>query len=198
MSPAPSKSTRARFHEIVVEGQSEHARGLLTGLFLGAGERGRIWFATEVGVRTPLGERILEKVRLHAGLSHVIADGPARKLIRSMREAMEEHGVRIVSEQEIVSARFEYEYHCHARKYAKQIRDALGSLPESLKREGEKPQVTVDRSAEGVEVYSPVHDFEEEARGAVSGARVDLLIEARRKLDELPLVKTEPIELELG
>jgi hypothetical protein len=41
-----------------------------------------------------------------------------------------------------------------------------------------------------------VHDYEIEGKGAFSGRHVDLLIEARRALDEHPLVNADLIELQ--
>jgi len=167
---------------------------MLSGLLIGAGSSGWVHSCHDAGVKVPLGERVLDLVHL-GGACHVLVDATARSLLRRNAKVLEEQGLRIREERKIASARFEYRYHVYAPQYGEQIQELLKSLPKGLKHEADKPRIEVDMKARGVEVYSPVHDFEEEGKGVISGARIDLVIEARRVLDEHPLVAAEPVEL---
>jgi hypothetical protein len=120
-----------------------------------------------------------------------------RSLLRRHEKRLVAEGVRIASQKRIRSGRFEFAYHAYARRYGEEIRALLDTLPQGLKVTGGKGEERIDEEAAGVEAYTPAHDYEIKGKGSVSG-RIDLLIRARRTLDEHPLVTVEPIELDLA
>lgn len=183
------------WYEILVHGNPEQCQGLLTGLALGAGSEGKLIFAQDAGIHTPLGERFLDFVHAHVGVSHVITDAEGRELLKSFSKQLESAGFEIGEEKQITSARFEYEFHAYAPRYGDEIRAILGSLPAGVRHEGEPPKERTDKRAEGVEVYSPVHDYEIEGSGKISGP-MDAVLEAHEELGDHPLVKVSDIELE--
>ncbi len=195
---ARAGQARPTFHEVVLEGHPEVCRGLLTGLLIGADIPDGVFFSEEEGVvRQSFGEKLKEIVGLHAAVCHVIVAGPVRKLLERHKKRLAAEGVRVASQKRIRSGRFEFRYHAYARRYGEEIRALLRTLPPGLKVEGGKGEETIDKSAVGVEAYTPAHDYEIKGEGAVSG-RIDSLIRARRALDEHPLVSVEPIELDLA
>jgi hypothetical protein len=199
MKKAAVRAGQARptFHEVVLEGHPEVCRGLLTGLMIGADIADGVFFSWDEGVaRQSFGKRLKEIVGLHAAVCHVIAAGPVRKLLERHEKRLAAEGLRVASQKRIRSGRFEFRYHAYARRYGEEIRALLRTLPSGLKLEGGKGEETIDRSAVGVEAYTPVHDYEIKGEGAVSG-RIDLLIRARRALKEHPLVDVEEIQLDL-
>ena len=186
-----------RFHEIVVEGHFERSHGMLLGLLIGARVKGSLFFSHEEGVRASFGERIREAVGLHAPVCHAVVDDPVRELLQGHTEALAEHGMRLAEVHSVRSSHFEFSYKAFAPRYAQEIRDLLSGMPKGAVLEGDPPRERVDKSAKGVEAYAPVHDYEFEGEGIIRG-RVDLVIEARRRLAAHPLVQVERIELELG
>jgi hypothetical protein len=199
MKNAAARAGQARptFHEIVLEGHPEICRGLLTGLVIGADVPDGVFFSQEAGVaEQSFGERLKEMVGLHAAVCHVIVASPVRKLLERHKKRLAAEGVRVASQKRIRSARFEFRYHAYARRYGDEIRALLRKLPSGLKLEGGKGEEKIDKSAVGVEAYTPVHDYEIKGEGAVSG-RIDALIRARRVLEEHPLVTVEEIQLDL-
>jgi hypothetical protein len=201
-APAPSNrgsgSSRPTFYEVALEGQPEQVRGILTGLVLGSGVKGRLYFSHEEGV-TPvsLGERLRDLVGLQA-VCHVIVDKPVLDLLRRFEKRLVKAGeMRLAETKRIRRGRFDFAYHAYARQYGRQIRELFRSLPAGVKLEGGEPRETVDESARGIEAYSPTHHYEVEGEGTAIG-RVDLLIQARRLLDDHPLVSVEPIHLEFA
>jgi hypothetical protein len=195
MTPAAPKRSRSTFWEILVQGNPDRCHGLLTGLKLGSGSDARLFFARDAGIRIPMGEKILDLMHAHAGVAHVVADSQGRKLLRSFSKQLNELGFRIADEKKILAAKFEYEFQAFAKRYGDEIRDLLKSLPRGLKHEAEAIKETKDKAAKGVEAYSPVHDYEIEGCGKISGP-VDLVLEAREALDDHPLVKAGVVELE--
>jgi hypothetical protein len=184
------------FHEVVIEGHFERSHGLLLGLFLGARIPGNLYFSHEEGIRATFGERLREAVGFHAPVCHVVVDGSVRDLLERHQEELAAHGVRVAEAKPIRSSHFEFSYRAYAPRYAQEIRDLLAGLPPGVKQEGEPPRERVDQGAAGVEVYSPAHHYEFEGEGTIRG-RIDLVIEARRRLAEHPLIRVERIELEL-
>jgi hypothetical protein len=184
------------FYEILVEGHPERCRGLLQGLAIGSSSAARILLGEDCGIRTPVGERLLEMVRPAAGVSHVVVDEEGRRLIREHAAGLHAAGLSVAEERAIAGGRFRYRFHAFGRRYAQEIHELLRSLPEELRHEPEESRETVDETAAGLEAYAPVHEYEIEGGGTVSGARIDLLVEARKRLDGHPLVKAETIELE--
>ncbi|MGQ0722607.1 MAG: hypothetical protein ACT4PE_13710 [Candidatus Eiseniibacteriota bacterium] len=195
MSPG-AKGPRPTFRELLVEGGAERCEGLLLGLILGSGSGARILFCEESGIATPLGERLLQFARLRAGGTHLVTDSEGHRLIHQHAKGLADAGLRIVEERKVVEGRFRYRFRAYARRYGQEIQELLESLPRELRHEPGKRHETVDPRATATEGYAPVHDYEIEGDGVVRGARIDLLVEARRALDDHPLVKAEPIELE--
>lgn len=185
------------FHEVVVEGPFERSQGLLLGLALGSGVAGRLYFSHEEGIRATFGERLREALGLHAPICHVVVDEPVRDLLERLRGDLGAHGVRIAEVRAVRSARFTFSYHAYAPRDTKQIMTLLAELPLGIAREGGAPRERVDEAGQGIEAYTPVHQYEGEGAGTLSG-RVDLVIEARRRLGAHPLVKVDRIELELA
>ena len=192
-------NARPTFYEVVLEGNPERTHGLLTGLLLGSGADGKLYFSHEAGVaRDSLGERIARVVGLHAAISHVLVDKPMHDLLsRYAKRIAAGSGVHISQKKRVKAAAFAFSYHAYARKYGLEIQKLLDALPTGLRIADGKPTEKIDESARGVEAYSPAHHYEISAKGTVSG-RLDLLIEARAKLGDHPLVVVEPIELELA
>ncbi|MBZ0268293.1 hypothetical protein K8I85_09055 [bacterium] len=191
------KRPRSTYWEILVQGQPDKCEGLLAGLLLGAKSDARLFLANQAGIRTPLGERLMDLVHAHAGVCHVIADAEGRRLLRSVAKKLPPLGMTIADEKKVASASFDYEFHAYAKRYGDEIRKLLASLPKGLSHTGDKPKETRDASAKGVEAYSPAHDYEIEGKGSFSG-RVDQVLEARAMLNDHPLVNVGNVELESG
>ena len=185
------------FHEVVIEGHFERSHGLLLGLVMGARARGHLYFSHEEGVRATFGERLREAVGFHAPVCHVLVDKTMSDLLgRHAKRIAAESGVHIRQKKRVKSAGFEFSYRAYAPRYAQEIRDLIAGLPPGVQLAGEPPREHVDQTAAGVEVYAPVHHYEFEGEGEIRG-RIDLVIAARRRLKEHPLVRVERIELQL-
>jgi hypothetical protein len=183
------------FYEIVLEGNPDRARGVLVGLALGAGAERGLRFCSDEGVRATLGERLKGMVG-HAAL-HAIVDSALRDIVKRHAKPLEEdHGILVVADKRIRTARFGFSYHAYAPRYREEIQKLLGSLPPGVELEGGEPRETLDESAAGLEIYSPTHHYEVEGEGEVGGP-IDRVIEARHQLGAHPLVKVGAVELDL-
>lgn len=187
------------FFEVVLEGMPEAGRGFLCGLLLGAGHAGYLEFPPE---QPPAGRSLGDRLRGMVGLSphecRAIVDQTTRDRLVAVSARLEsEAGLRLAGEGRVRAARFPFRYQAFARRYGEEIQALLKELPAGLTVEGGEPVETVDPEAKGLEAYSPAHDYEIRGEGSIGG-RVDLVIEARRRLVAHPLVHAGPLEIERG
>lgn len=194
-----AKTPEPTFYEVVLEGPPEVSRGFLRGLLLGAGHDGYLDFGLErMGAGGSLGEKLREMIHLHPHECHAVVDVPVRDLLARSAASMErESGLRLAAQNQIRAARFSFHYQAFAPRYAREIGALLAALPAGLRREGGEPTETLDPDAHGIEAYSPAHEYEAKGEGRIVG-RVDLVIEAWRRLDAHPLVQVETVELDLA
>lgn len=196
---AAQNNNRIGFYEMVLAGPPVLIHGLLAGMKMGAGEKGRIFFSLDERIAGPrITDKVREFIRVHPRECHVVVESGVRSLIKRKAKAIAaECDVEVVSEKRVRKAGFRFAYHAFAPRYAREIKAALRDLPRGLKLEDMKVEETRDPKAKGIESYTPAHDFESSGSGRVVG-RVDRVIEARDMLDAHPLVQTERIELELA
>lgn len=185
------------FFEVVIEGVPEAGRGFLCGLLLGAGHAGYLEFPPE---QTPAGCSLGDRLRGMVGLSphecRAIVDQTTRDRLVAVRARLEsEAGLRLAAEGRVRTARIPFHYQAFARRYGVEIQALLKGLPAGLVIEGGEPVETIDPEAKGIEAYSPAHDYEIRGEGSIGG-RVDLVIEARRRLVVHPLIHAGPLEIE--
>jgi hypothetical protein len=122
-------------------------------------------------------------------------DGDMAALLKKrVRRIEEDTGLQIHEVRFIRSATLEFEFQAYAPKYAAQIRKLIESRPEGLRLDNYRKKETRNPEGRGVEMYTAVHDYEFEGSGKLVG-RVDLVVEARRLLDQHPLVEPQLIRL---
>jgi hypothetical protein len=198
MAKSTGKTQRPSFHEVVIEGSFKVAQGFMAGLRLGCGEELVCYYAAEEGVHCEkAGSRLKSLVSHHRDI-HLIVDTATRDRLRSLAERMEQQaGLRLASSRHIRKGTFPFRYKAYAPRYTVEIKGILNTLPDGIRLEDFDAEEKVDEHAIGVEAYAPAHDYEASGAGKITG-RIDLLIEARRKLDEHPLVEAGRIELSLA
>ncbi|MCK4547827.1 MAG: hypothetical protein KAW17_10345 [Candidatus Eisenbacteria sp.] len=188
----------AVYHELVIAGHYDLARGFVMGFLTGKASPGPAIFSRERGIRrVSLGEKMLAWTGIHGTAAHVIVDeGVAGDLIRDITMAEEEIGLKVISNRPIEGAAFGFHFKVFARVYGEQIKRILGSAPSGLKISYEKaPEEKVDPDARGVEAYTPSHEYEYSAKGTAAGRFADIY-PLFGKLLEHPLVEVEEMELE--
>ncbi|MCB1154395.1 MAG: hypothetical protein H6684_03240 [Deltaproteobacteria bacterium] len=182
--------------EIVFEGSPEAVRRLAESGDLGDPE-------SEVFVSSDLG--IIGEGRIHHILSvlHVVAEHthvliPAEKLpgVRA-RLAKSSDSIRILAAHEVLETHFHFSFACYSKEHAQKIRQILDDLPEGVKLADFQADTRDDIEARGQELYSPVHDFEYEGKGLVTGT-VKGLGAWRKIAEDEPLIKMEKIAVVLG
>lgn len=196
---AASRQPKARaFSEVVFRGKPKVVRAFLSGLLLGAGRQATVFYSFLDGVHHEgKAEKLAELVGVRISDCHVIVDAETATWLRGLSRAITaETGLVITSNRRIRSASLAVHYHTYGQKYEDEILAVLRDLPAGLKLSGFRQDTRVDERGRGLEVYTPVHEFEARGDGSVSGP-VDELVRLRRRLAEFPLVRVSDIQLTL-
>jgi hypothetical protein len=182
-----------------MEGSPKTACGFLAGLMIGSGRKGRIYLCQDEGVAAEsLGERLAELVRLHPRDCEFIVDAATSRLLKSKAKQIEQTtGLKLSANRHIRSASLAFRFEAFGRRYGSDIRRLLRRLPAGARLEDYAEDEKVSPEAAGIEAYAPAHDYELRGSGRVVG-RVDAVIAARRRLLRQPLLRLEPIQLNLA
>ena len=194
-----NNSAKTSFYEVVFRGKPKVVRAFLCGLTLGSGREAQIYYNYLDGVHHEgKAEKLAELVGVRATDCHAIVDRATSDQLKKLKKRIVEMTrLEITSHRRIKSASLAFGFQAFAARYNRQIMDVLDNLPTGLRLKGFKHDVRLDPDAKGVEAYSVAHDYESKGSGQIVGD-VDVLIEFRQKLDELPLIKAEDIKLQLA
>jgi len=199
MARSSKQRVPGSFYEVVIQGSPKMIRGFLGGLTLAADHDGMVVYHRDACIHEEsAGERFIERIGLQPRNVNVVVDRKTCDLLRKHAKRIEtETGLRITSTRHIRSASFAFKFQAYARRYGVEIKGILNNLPAGLRLEDFEYDENLHPGAEGIEAYAPVHEYEIKGSGRVLG-RIDLLVAARCKLDQHPLVNPGKIELKLA
>lgn len=196
---AASRRPKVRtFSEVVFRGKPKVVRACLSGLLLGAGRQAPVFYSFLDGVHHEgKAEKLAGLVGARGSDCHVIVDAETATWLRGLSRAITaETGLVIASNRRIRGASMDVRYHTYGKKYEDEILALLRDLPAGVRLSGFRQDTRLDARGRGLEIYSPVHEFESLGEGSVSGP-VDELIRLRRRLAEHPLLRVADIRLTL-
>jgi hypothetical protein len=189
------------FTEAVFEGDCNTVRGYIEGFVAATGKDFSFFFCSDSGVEAEtLSEHIREWISLGARLHHVLMEDELLDGIKAALAAAADKGVHdrlaLKSAKPVKGASFRFGFTAYGRKYADEIKELLGRLPEGVTLEDYNPVEKVDEECKGVELYTPCHDYVFQGEGVISGA-VNLVIPLRGTLEAHPLIEAEKVRLDL-
>ncbi|MCP4546992.1 MAG: hypothetical protein GY835_11055 [bacterium] len=198
MANAQRKVTPS-FYEVVFKGSPKLTRGFLAGLVMGSEEEATIFFNLDDGIfHEGLGDRVADFISVLPANCHVIMDNKTCARLKKLKRRVERSvGLEIKSFKRIRSGSMHFKFETFGARYYNEITGLVKELPRGLKLSNFEHEVVKDPAAEGIEGYTPVHDFEARGTGDIAG-RIDLLIATRREFDKHPLIHVGEIQLTLA
>jgi hypothetical protein len=189
------------FVEVIFEGHYNTVKGYLEGLQDGMGTTRKVIFSSESGIAAEtLSELIREWVSLGHRLHHVVMEESFFAILEDILSKKGKDALmnsRAVKSSKVVKgAAFRFSFDAYARRYAEEIRELLARRPEGVSLHDYKPEERINHSAEGVELYTPAHDYIFRGKGVFIGS-VEEVIAYRAMIVEHPLIEAEQIKLEL-
>ncbi len=186
-----------KYCEFVVEGSFDFIRGFVLGFFEGRGIQGDAVFEREHHVEheTKFGQ-LLRMIRIKENHAYLIVDSEVHGMIQEAIEKRNlKNDIKIVSMREITQAYFEFSYHIYSRTLGEELKTFFGSLPPGLRIEkGDGPKETVNPEGKGIEAYTPLHEYEIEAKGEIHGP-VGVVLNLYSKIEHKDMVELGNIKL---
>jgi hypothetical protein len=186
-----------RYHELVIEGRRGLAMGFVHGYLAGRELTDEVFDAEAEGVCC---ESFREKFReflnpkretIHLLVPEHLVDKAKEALVRSGERDI---SLRLLHERVIDRLRFSYSFQVYSREHGRRIRSWFEEPPEgvTLSRKAVMAE-RIDPDAKGIEMYSPVHDYELKGKGTVEGA-VRGVLEFYRLCRDEELIQTGELE----
>ncbi len=181
------------FVELDLEGNTELATGFVEGFRLGGEDLGPAWLAEREPIES---EGLMDSIRERVGRRTrvILSKRLAERMVAALAEAPH---LELVAQdpREIDYAELAFEFRAFDREDAGLVRHLIeADLPVGVRLEGYHVDEKIEEDAEGVELYSPVHDYILSGKGTYVGP-VDRILEMAHRLDEQDFVHPKKVHL---
>ncbi len=163
----------SRHLEIVLAGPRGYTLGFVQGFLAGGGVSGEVLDAEAEGFDVAtLREKLHEMLRPSVDTLHLVV--PVR-LVPAVRAAVaaataRDRRVAVRHERSLAGARFQFAFAVYVREHGPAIRSIFENLPDGVRlAEGSAIQEKTWEDGRGIEVYSPVHEYELSGEGLIEG-----------------------------
>lgn len=180
------------YRELVIEGDDEVLQGFIDGFKTARKIKTGLILASEHPVNT---HHLKEILAFHPNYLHVIVSGRHHRSLLSAIVKTPQIQCKIISDEEITGAHFKFKFETFSRDVAKKLKQVLRKLPVGLELVDYEPKETLDPSGEGIEFYSPVHDYTFAGKGAIRGD-IEKLIRFHGRTAEHVFFEADDIEIE--
>ena len=186
------------FH-LVIQGKEKVARGFVEGLMVGANAYGSIYFIDDLEVDS---RHLLDWFKhllssKHEYISMIVEDHLLDLITKGVEDQAQDLNLSVVAAKKVTSASFEFSFECFSKEHGAAIKKLLEELPEDVVMLPDTQFKTLHHpDAQGLEMYSPIHEFEYSGKGTLQG-KVKKVVEIYRKASEEPLIKLEKLQFQL-
>ena len=177
---------------MIIRGDDKIMKGFLTGYCSARRIKSGLIFAREHDINR---HHLRELLTFKPSYLHlIISSEHHRSFAAALRPVTDELKLKILSDRSIRRMWFKYEFVTYNRRAAGTIKRFFRNLPAEIKRSGRAHVETIDPSAKGVEVYSPLHDYVFRGEGELSGD-IERLLRLHPKLKEHEFIDVGDINL---
>lgn len=180
------------YYEIIVKGDDKILKGFIRGFQIGRSLKSGVWVARDHPIDT---EHLKERLTFRGDRLHLIATAAARRRLIAAIEEAQELGFEIVEDRKVTLARFAFEFDTFNREVASRIKNLMESAPTGLRLINYDPQEKVDKRGHGVELYSPLHEYQFCGKGEVQGD-FEAVLAFRAKLESEEFIEAGDIDIE--
>ena len=179
------------YHELVIKGNGKLLRGFIRGYQVAKNINKGLLLCKDYSVNTHHLKHILTFKGDHM---HLICGARVAPALISAVEKASDLEFEVISDNEIHQTSFEFEYETFNKEVASDIKRIMRTLPTGLIVVNFEREETTDPEAEGVEIYTPVHDYIFKGKGTVEGD-IEKLCTLHTKLGEHEFFEVEDIQL---
>lgn len=189
-----------RYYEVVIEGNLDLMKGFVMGFLAGRGIEGGVSFDRESHVEeeSAVGHLLrLVGVRDNT-FTVIIGSGLHDLLVAALKKHQPVIPMRILKVREVLSAAFTCEFRSYSREVGAQLKEILSGIPAGADgKSGFKMHEKLDPEGKGVEMFTPLHDYELTGKGRISGS-VKKVLDLYHRLGRFEVVELGELELEFG
>lgn len=185
-------------YHVVIKGNEKDARAFIEGLVVGADAFGSIYFVNDLNEETEgLISWFKGLVSQDDNVITLLVDGNLLDLLlKGINDSSHDVKVDVVAAKRVEQASFCFSFKAYSKEHGEEIKKLFENLPKDVSHtEDTKFELKIDSEAAGVELYSPVHEYEYMGKGCVFG-RVRKVVEIYLKAQKEPLIQLEELKIE--
>ena len=188
------------YFEVTIEGSLELMKGFVAGFLEGRGVAGDVFFGDDYHIdgESPAG-LLLRLTGVRGKTCTVIVGAGLHDLLAAALEKRRRVvPLKILKVRQVVDAAFEIAFRTYSREVGAELKALLESLPEGVGRDaGFKLHVVLDPEGKGVDAYAPLHEYELDGKGRISGS-VKGVFELYHRLGRFEVAELGDMELTCG
>jgi hypothetical protein len=165
-------------------------RSYLRGFLAGRDVTDGFYFTSDYPFHLP---HLRELIKFHGAVVHLICNGSLRATVVSAVKKSSE-GFEVKDTKKLTGVWFAFDVETANRDVAADIRRALDDLPAGVRLADYDPRETIDPGSKGVEVYTPVHEYEFKGKGRVRGD-IPGVLEMHKRLSDIEAFHVDRIEI---
>lgn len=188
------------YYDVVIEGHLDLAKGFVMGFLAGRGIEGGAFFdeTCHIAGENEAGP-LLRLVSARGSLSTLIIGSGLYDLLA---DALSRHpqaiALRIKKVRRVLSAAFTCQFRTYSREAGDKIKEILSCVPEGVDGEsGFEMREKLDSEGKGVELFTPLHDYELTGKGRISGS-VKGVLDLYQQLGRFEVAELGELELTFG
>jgi len=189
-----------QYYEVVVEGSLDLMKGFVTGFIAGRGIEGGISFDRESHVEeeSAVGHLLrLVGVRDNT-FTVIVGSGLYDLLVAALKKHQPVIPLRILKVRKVLSAAFHCEFRTYSREVGAKLKEILSRISKGVDgKSGFEMHEHLDPEGKGIEMFTPLHDYELTGKGRISGS-VKKVLDLYHRLGRFEVVELGELELEFG
>jgi len=188
------------YYEVVIEGHLDLAKGFVMGFLAGRGIEGGAFFdeACHIAGENEAGP-LLRLIHAHDNVSTLIVGSGLYDLLAA---ALSRHphviALSVKKVRRVLSAAFACTFRTYSREVGDKIKEILSCVAEGVDGEsGFEMHEKLDPEGKGIELFTPLHDYELAGKGRISGS-VRGVLDLYQRLGRFEVVELGELELTFG
>ena len=189
-----------QYYEVVVEGPLDLAKGFVMGFLAGRGIEGSAFFdeVCHIAGDDAAGPliRLLEARDDESTL--IVGAGLYDLLAAALNRRPQAIALGIKKVRQVLGAAFTCAFRTYSREVGEKLQDIFACIPEGVDGDSEfELREKTDPAGKGVELFTPLHDYELAGKGRISGS-VRGVLDLYQRLKRFEVVELGELELAYG
>lgn len=189
-----------RYYEVVIEGNLDLMKGFVMGFLAGRGIEGGVFFdeACHIEGECSTGPLLRLIGARDDNCIMIVGSGLHDLLVTALRKHEAVLPLRVRKVREVLSAAFICEFRSYSREVGAQLKEILSGIPAGANgKSGFEMHEKLDPEGKGLEMFTPLHDYELTGKGRISGS-VKEVLDLYHRLGRFEVVELGELELTFG